>query len=261
LEECGVTKIKDVTTSEMMKYYIHLTERKNQRKLGTLSGSTIRIHLLSISIFLDNLLKNNEIEKAFHIPKHGSEDKNPRNILTVEEIEILYQNCENLLEKVLLSLAYGCGLRRSEMYNLNIADVQRQTGILVVRKGKFGKRRTVPMSDDVLKDVLDYFSDYRFQKQSSAQLENAFFINKRGKRMSGEMLNDTLNKIIMRTQDQKIIDKEITLHCLRHSIAYHLAENNAGIEFIKDFLGHFFINTTSIYSIKNKPQNRPIVII
>lgn len=261
MEQYGITKIKEVKTSSMMKYYEYLTERSNQRKLGTLAGKTISMHLLSISIFLDFLLANREIDKAFLIPRHGSEDQNPRNVLTVEEIKILYKHSENPLEKALLSIAYGCGLRRSELYNLNMADVQRQSGMLVVRKGKFGKRRVVPMSDNVLQDVKDYFSNYRYLKPSNGQIEDAFFINEKGTRMSGNILNKTLKKIISRTENQTIIDKEITLHCLRHSIAFHLAENNAGIDFIRKFLGHSFINTTSIYSIKDKPQNRPILII
>jgi site-specific recombinase XerD len=51
---------------------------------------------------------------------------------------------------------------------------------------------------------------------------------------------------------------DITLHCLRHSIANHLAENNAGIDFIKRFLGHADINTAYIYAIKNK-KRKPVV--
>ena len=72
--------------------------------------------------------------------------------------------------------------------------------------------------------------------------------------MSGEHLNDTLKNLIESTNNYELIQKEITLHCLRHSIAFHLAENNAGIDFIRRFLGHSQINTTYLYAIKNKKR-------
>lgn len=85
-------------------------------------------------------------------------------------------------------------------------------------------------------------------------MEEAFFINSKGKRASGENLNEILKKMIEQIQKYELIQKDITLHCLRHSIAHHLAENNAGIDFIRNFLGHSDINTTYIYAIKNKKR-------
>jgi len=252
MEEFGITAIKEVTTTEMMAYYEYLIQRPNQRRGGILSSSSVKLHLLSISIFLDSLLNNKEIEKGFLIPRHGENDQKPRSFLTVEETRILYGACENEIERAILSIAYGCGLRRAEIQDLNLSDVDRHKGMVIVRKGKNGKRREVPMSDSVLEDVKKYLSDFRYQNFGSRYIEEAFFINRKGKRMSGDMLNITLKKIIERTQNQMIIDKEITLHCLRHSIAHHLSENNAGIDFIRDFLGHSFINTAHIYAIKNK---------
>lgn len=260
MEEFGITAIKEVTTTEMMAYYDYLIQRPNQRRSGILSSSSVKLHLLSISIFLESLLKNREIEKAFLIPRHGESDQNPRSFLTVEETKILYGACENEIERAILSIAYGCGLRRAEMFRLSLSDVDRHRGMVIVRKGKNGKRREVPMSDSVLEDVRKYLSDFRYQNLGNGHIEEAFFINRKGKRMSGEMLNRTLKKIIMRTQNQTIIDKEITLHCLRHSIAHHLSEKNAEIDFIRDFLGHSFINTAHIYAVKNKTKREILLI-
>ncbi|MEZ0007942.1 integrase/recombinase XerD [Flavobacterium sp. 28YEA47A] len=260
MEEFGITLIREVTTKEMMGYYEYLITRPNQRRGGVLSSSSVRLHLLSISIFQDGLLENRNIEKTFLIPKHGENDQKPRSFLTVEETRILYGACENPLEKALLSIAYGCGLRRAEIQDLSLSDVDRHKGMLIVRKGKNGKRREVPMSDSVLEDVKKYLSDFRYQNLGSGHIEEAFFINKKGRRMSGDMLNNTLKKIVNRSQNQTIIGKEITLHCLRHSIAHHLSENNAGIDFIRDFLGHSFINTAHIYAIKNKTKREILLI-
>lgn len=251
MEDFGVASIREVTSREMLGYYEYLIERPNQRRAGGLSGTTIKMHLLCLSFFLDNLLRNDQIPTAFFIPRFSSDDQKPRNVLTVDEVKILYQNTENLLEQALLSAAYGCGLRRSEMAGLNLADVQLTLGMMIVKSGKGGKRREVPMSDTVLQVLKSYVVEYRYQLVSKSS-QTAFFLNTRGNRMSGESLNRILKKLISRTQSQVIIDKEITLHCLRHSIAHHLMENNAGIDFIKSFLGHAFINTAYIYAIKNK---------
>ena len=114
------------------------------------------------------------------------------------------------------------------------------------------------MSDSVMAYLKNYLQNERYQNQEGKnQMGEAFFINTKGKRMTGGHLNDTLKKMMEQTNKFELIQKDITLHCLRHSIAYHLAENNAGIDFIRRFLGHSEINTTYIYAIKNK-KRKPV---
>ncbi len=259
LEESGINKIREVTSKESIKYFEYLIARPKQRGEGTLSQKSIKFHLFVQGLFVLHLMENKEIENGYYIPTYGGGIQNARNILSVEEIKIVYHHAENELEKALLSVAYGCGLRRSEISALDVRDVQLNTGMIVVRKGKGNKRREVPMSDLVIVYLKKYVREERSQKLiGKSQLEEAFFINSKGKRSTGENLNDTLKKMIEQTQKFELIQKDITLHCLRHSIAYHLAENNAGIDFIRSFLGHSDINTTYIYAIKNK-KRKPIV--
>lgn len=258
MEENGVTKIKEVTSTEMILYYEYLITRPNKRREGTLAEQTIKSRLYSLSLFMQNLLENRTIESGFYIPSYGgSETSKIRNTLTVEEIKLVYAYCENDLESALLSVAYGCGLRRSELESLNVRDIQLSTGELIVREGKGSKRRVVPMSDTVIESVRKYIHNERHERiLNSEHFEDAFFVNMRGSRMRGEHLNDTLKKMIEQTGSYELVQKEITLHCLRHSIANHLAENHAGIEFIRRFLGHTEINTAYIYAIKNKKRNK-----
>jgi integrase/recombinase XerD len=258
LEEFGITKITAVTSKESIQYFEYLTTRPKQRGEGTLSEKTIKFHLFALGLFMLNLLENKKIENTFYIPSNGSGDQKPRNVLTVDEVKMVYQYCENDLERALLSVAYGCGLRRSEIESLDTKDVQLTSGMIIVRKGKGSKRREVPMSDSVVGYLKKYLIEERYQKLAGKnQLEEALFINSKGQRMSGEHLNDLLKKMMEQTNNYELIEKEITLHCLRHSIAHHLAENNAGIEFIRRFLGHSEINTTYIYAIQNK-KRKPI---
>lgn len=258
MEENGITKIKEVTSTEMILYYEYLITRPNKRREGTLAEQTIKSRLYSLNLFMQNLLENRTIESGFYIPSYGgSETSKIRNTLTVEEIKLVYAYCENGLESALLSVAYGCGLRRSELESLNVRDIQLSTGELIVREGKGSKRRVVPMSDTVIESVRKYIQNERHERViNSEHFEDAFFVNMKGSRMRGEYLNDTLKKMIEQTNSYELVQKEITLHCLRHSIANHLAENHAGIEFIRKFLGHTEINTAYIYAIKNKKRNK-----
>ena len=255
LERIGINQIKDVTSKEMMRYFEYLIERPNERRAGTLAGSTIKMHLLALSMFLDHLLATKEIQKGFMIPRFSADDQKPRNSLTIDEVKLLYKHAENPLEVALLSVGYGCGLRRSEMERLNCSDVMLSSGMLIVRSGKGNKRREVPMSDTVLQAAKRYVEDYRYQFLRKNP-EQSFFLTAKGERMSGENLNKTLKRIIKRVGSQTIIDNKITLHCLRHSIAHHLMERNAGIDFIRKFLGHSFIDTAYIYALKNKQKSR-----
>jgi integrase/recombinase XerD len=211
-----------------------------------------------LGLFVLNLLENKKIDKAFFIPTYSNGNQKERNVVTVEEIKTVYQYCQSEQERALLSVAYGCGLRRSEIEALDVKDIQLSSGMLIVRKGKGNKRREVPMSDSIVTFLKKYIIEERYQLLAGRTvLEDALFVNAKGKRTSGEQLNEILKRMIEQTQQYELIQKEITLHCLRHSIAYHLGENNAGIEFIRGFLGHSQINTTYLYAIKNK-KRKPV---
>lgn len=260
LEDSGTTNIKNVTAKESNTYYEYLTTRANHRKNSILADSTVKLHLFVLGLFMLNLLESKEIDSGYYIPSHNGRNQKPRNVLTVDEIKIVYHHCQNEQEKALLSVAYGCGLRRAEIEALNTKDVQLSIGMIIVRDGKGNKRREIPMSETVIGYLKKYLIEERSQKlEGKNQLEDSFFINNKGKRMKGEHLSNTLKKMIEQTNKFELIQKDITLHCLRHSIAYHLALNNAGIDFIKRFLGHSEINTTYLYAIKNK-KRKPVVI-
>mgnify|MGYP000889791569 CR=1 FL=1 len=253
METHGITSIKEVTTKAMMDYYQYLISEPSP-KGKILADATVKLYLLSISFFVENLLLKGELIKAFLIPKHGNGEQTPRGYLTVEEITMLYKHTKSPLERALLAVGYGCGLRRSEIENLNTSDIQLPNSMLIVRSGKGGKRREVPMSNTVVKDVKQYITEYRYKRLVGMKPETAFFVSSKGNRTTGGTLNRVLKKIIVRTDNDVLMNKEISLHSLRHSIAHHLIENNASVDFIKDFLGHSKVNTTYIYAIKNKQK-------
>lgn len=257
IEIQGFTTIQQVKAPQIVSYYDYLRERPNQRRDGGLSESMIRHHLYSLRLFFDHLVDSEELDNSpERLPKFQLGKYKERNLCTIEEIKQMYEVCKNKKERALLGIAYGCGLRRSEIQNLNTTDVLLHKGVLIVREGKNSKSRTVPISDNVIKDLKEYIIYERSKDFTAKNYEESpsFFLNKIGKRMAGDKHNNVLREIIHRTQNPELIRKEITLHCLRHSIATHLMDNGASIEFVQQLLGHAEIDTAHLYSKRRKQQ-------
>jgi site-specific recombinase XerD len=261
IENKGYTTIEQVKGTDIIAYYDYLLQRPNQRREGGLSNSSISAHILSLRIFFDHLLETKQIiTSPARLPKFIFGSYQQREILTVEEIRQLYSVCESRRDKALLSVAYGCGLRRSEIEKLNTDDVLFHQGMLIVKEGKNGKSRMIPLSDSVLKDLKEYvmFERTTYLSNSAYSLpsdRSAFFINNVGTRKTGLAMNTRLKHLIEKTQNPMMIKKSITLHCLRHSVATHLLDQGAGIEFVQKFLGHALMDTSHLYSKRRKQRS------
>jgi site-specific recombinase XerD len=252
-----IEKVVDITAKDILNYYEYLKKRPKLKGMGHLSSSTIKSHLFTLRIFFDYLLETDElIETPIHLPKFQWGEYTERNICSKKEIKLLYDVCETNRDRAILSIAYGCGLRRTEMQNLNATDVQLHKGVLIVREGKGNKARSIPLSDYLIKDLKSYFFQERSDYFFSTSLVNsqAFFINNNGDRMLGHYINERLKKLIVLTNNKKLISKNITLHCLRHSLATHLIDNGASIEFVQYILGHTLIDTSHLYSKRRKQR-------
>lgn len=256
IESKDISAIGEVKAKDIMAYCEYLRERPNQRREGGLSDSVIQKHLYMLRLLFDYLLDTDQIVSSpASLPKFGMAKYKARNIVTVEEIKFLYRACETKLDKALLGLSYGCGLRRSEIEKLNASDILFHTGVLEVREGKLGKTRTVPISDNVLRDLKEYLISERNQCFIQAtEMSHSFLLCERGQRLKSSRYNGYLKRLILKTGKHELTRKEITIHCLRHSIATHLLDNGASIEFVKDFLGHVLLDTTHLYSKRRKQK-------
>jgi integrase/recombinase XerD len=258
IETNGINDIKEVKATDIFAFHDYLNERPNQRRGGGLSDSSINAHIYALRLFFDYLLDTAQISGSpVRLPKFNIAAYKERNIATVEEIKQIYAMTETMFDKALLGLAYGCGLRRSEIFKLNTSDIDFHKGMLTVRSGKFGKTRTIPISDNVLRDFKNYLIYERSGKikPTLGILSPAFLINTNtGYREYAQGLNDRIKALVLKTKNMELIRKNITLHCLRHSIATHLLDNGASIEFVQRFLGHEMLDTTHIYSKKRKQR-------
>lgn len=256
MESSKIRDIKEVDAIDIIAYHEYLIERPNQRREGGLSQAAITRHIFSLRLLFDYLLDTGTLTASpVRLPKFNKASYKERNIATIEEIKQTYSACENKFDKAILGLAYGCGLRKSEIYELTTSDIDYHKGALIVRCGKFGKTRTIPVSDGVLKDLKDYLITERSQRlqRNPNPAIGLFLINSYGKEIKdNKALNDRLKYLIGKTNNLQLIEKKITLHCLRHSISTHLLDNGASIEFVQRFLGHVMLDTTHIYSKRRK---------
>jgi integrase/recombinase XerD len=247
---------KELNTEHIQVFYEYLHIRPNKNKAGGLSERYISHHVYALKLFFNWQEVIGEISfNPMSVMKFKKPQGNPREPLTQNEISELFEAAESLKEKALLHICYSCGLRRSEAEALNIQDIHFRKQMLYVRDGKGAKRRAVPMSARVTRELEDYYLQERTARTNANSATNvisttAFILNSRGGRMSGDNYNRILKGILSRTE----IQKEISLHHLRHSIATHLLESGLEIEKVRDFLGHGFLETTQIYVKVNQHQ-------
>lgn len=264
LEQQGILDITQIQAPEINRYYGYISSRPSKKDGGALSQKTTHSHMRIIRDLFEMLLRNGEIQinpcstLNFPYPKISEE----RTVLDQDEIKQLYQATETAQERAILSLAYGCGLRVGELVKCNVEDIRLREKILIVPQGKGNKRRVVPMSSGVAKDLSNYYYNERDELTKGRDFkpnQNAFMLHSRGGRMQKDTYNKHLKVLIERTGNLELKEKQITVHSLRHSIATHLLEQGIAVEQVRMFLGHSQLETTQIYTHISKEQLKELV--
>jgi integrase/recombinase XerD len=232
-----------ITDVHIKNYYEYLKTKPSRVTKKTISESHIYSQLLAIKLYFDYLERTKTIKRNPYNLKVKQATKKERIIFTQEEIQILYKNTQNNIEKTILHLCYGCGLRRNEVELLNIKDINFEQKLLFIRKGKGKKRRVIPLTESIIKDLKNYTNYTEIYRKESTE---SFLINELGNAITGNTIYTTFKKILKRTQSIK--PENYCLHSLRHSIATHLLENEMSIEMVRDFLGHSQLVSTQIYT-------------
>jgi integrase/recombinase XerD len=240
LEVQEIKSLTDITPGQIQQHHEYLQARPNKRRPGGLSESHINHHIYALKTFFKWLEANGEIQtnpiSGLEFPSPGTK---PREILNQDEIKQLYNQCENYRERAVLSIYYGCGLRRTEGIKLDLKDIHFRTGLLYVREGKGAKRRVVPMSKQVKNDL----QTYAYKERKAKPGETSFLVGKNGNRINVNTASKALKLLLGKAE----IKRDITLHSLRHSIATHLLESGMGLEDVREFLGHSHLESTQIY--------------
>lgn len=157
-------------------------------------------------------------------------------VLSKNEVVNLLNNINNKKHKLMLSLAYGAGLRVSEVVNITIKDLDFENAILWIREGK-GKKDRMSIIPDKLSAAIKY-------EIEGKQLNDYLFESNRG----GKLTTRTAQAVFEKALRAANINKKATFHSLRHSFATHLLESGVSIRYIQELLGHASITTTQIYT-------------
>ena len=160
------------------------------------------------------------------------------NILSKAEVKKILDSVANEKHRVMLSLVYGCGLRRSEVLELLPSDIDHDRKLLQVRQAKGFKDRVVPLSDKMIQMLDQYILHYKPDKY-------LFGGQVSGSRYSPSSLDKIFRTALLKAGIKK---NDISLHGLRHSYATHLLEAGTDLRYIQVLLGHKSSRTTEIYT-------------
>ena len=174
--------------------------------------------------------------KEFHVKRPRSEKKLPV-VLSLAEIGRMISVTTNLKHKAIIMLTYSAGLRKMEVIQMTLKDIDSQRMRVRVVQGKGKKDRYTLLSEKTLLALRQYFlserpSRFLFEPQGG-----------KGKPMSETMID----YLVKKSATKAGIKKEVTVHTLRHSFATHLLEAGVNLRQIQEFMGHASFKTTATY--------------
>lgn len=220
--------VADITNEDVIVY-------NNEHILkNNLSASYQNQIVNSIKLFFQTIRDTKMLVDKIHRPKRA---KVLPNVLSKEEIKLILNAHSNIKHKMMLSLIYSCGLRRSELLNLKPADIDSKRGIVIIRQSKGKKDRIAPLSPKILEMLRAYYQGY---KPKTWLFEGQNENTKYDERSISNVLKQALTK--------SGINKPVSLHWLRHSYATHLLESGTDLRYIQELLGHSSSKTTEIYT-------------
>lgn len=246
--------LREVTLDTLRDFIITLHEMgiamRSQARI--VSGVKGFFRFLTAEKFID---ENPSI--LLETPRSG---KHLPEVLTIEEIDSMIgaidpEKKEASRNRAIIETLYGCGLRVSELTDLEIGKIYFDEGFVMVR-GKGSKERVVPMSETAIECIRDYMSD-RLSLPIVKGEENYLFLNRSGHRLTRQMIFT----IIKRLAREVGIKKNISPHTLRHSFATHLLEGGANLRAIQQMLGHESIATTEIYLHIDRSRLRTEILL
>ncbi len=219
-------KVDELTQIDI-RNYLHSLVKKN------LSSSSINLSINSIKFYFEIVLG---MPHSYYDIERPRKQKQLPTVLSNDEIRRMLQSTENLKHKCIMGMLYSAGLRRDELINLKIENIDSARMSIKVVDAKGNKDRYSLLSNTLLIDLRKYFKKYRpkiylFEGQSQ-----------------GKYSGTSIGKIVTKAAIKSGIRKKVTPHTLRHSFATHLLESGTDIRYIQILLGHNSTKTTEIYT-------------
>ena len=192
-------------------------------------------------LFRVTLRRHDLVAEIFHLREP---DRVPL-VLSKKEIKRILAMAPSLKAKVMLSLAYGCGMRAGEVVRLKVGDIDSAQEIIRIMQAKGHKDRNVMLPSDILGLLREWWTERPTgQDKNVLAPERTLFPGYRGKHLSARQIS----RLFKEAARAAGITKHVTLHTLRHSFATHLLERGVDIRVIQALLGHSKLTTTARYA-------------
>lgn len=204
------------------------------------STTTLNATVTGLRFFFEVTLSQPELLKKI---THVSQPRKLPVILSRDEVAQLLEAAGNLKHKAALSVAYGAGLRASEVVQLKVSDIDSDRMIIRVEQGKGAKDRQAMLSPSLLEILRAW---YRHANANRQMLPGGWLFPSINP--VNHISSRQLNRIVHEAHSHTDIDKPINLHALRHAFATHLLEDGVDIRVIQVALGHKKLETTATYT-------------
>ncbi len=245
----GVFSIRDLDMLVLEEYrrYLNKYRKRNGQPLDI---STQYARLLAVTKFIKTMDYYDVIDgafaKKFRLPRIPR--RLPKDIPTAGDVEkVLSQSLImgrlGVRNRAIIEVFYATGIRRIELVNLNLKDIDFDRQILTVREGKHKNDRNVPIARRALDWIERYLKDLRPRLATLASGE-ALFLTQAGQRMKPHKVTDMVTKCVNRSG----IDNKGSCHLLRHLTATEMLRHGADIREVQEMLGHSDISSTQIYA-------------
>ena len=226
-------------------------EKLNQEKIRTFllqkqdkgaASQTINLYLNAIKFFYREIIKSSQNINI----KFAKRSKKLPVVLSRNEINLIFESIKNKKHRLLIALAYGSGLRVSEVIDLKVQDINLDDLVLHLKEAKGKKDRITVFPEKLKTDIQNMIAG-----KSGNDL---VFESERG----GKLTSRSAQKVFSDALKRSEIKKQASFHSLRHSFATHLLENGTDIRYIQELLGHQNIRTTQIYTKVTNPSIKRI---
>ncbi len=249
LSEIKQKDIKQITAQTIREYQAYLNCDYRKTNGQNIAPVTIIIKLNTLKRYFKYLVKRKEIllDPSVDIELPRVRNYLPRHILSQEEAERLLnlpdKTTMEIRNKAILETLYSTGTRGQELCNLDLYDLNLRDKTIHIRAPKNRKDRILPIGEKTKETIEKYLLTSRMKLCKDAK-EKAIFISLSGTRITQKALGYLVKKYAKKLK----LDKNISVHSLRHSCAAHLLENGSNLRIIQQLLGHSSLRSTEIYT-------------
>jgi integrase/recombinase XerD len=224
-----------ISYDEVTNWLYHLIKERQ------LSASSVNVAVNAVRFLYGITLGRNTEGLTTSVP-HMKHAIRRSEIYARSELEAILSAPSQPRDRAFLMTVYACGLRVSEARDLKTSDIDRARMQLRVRNGKGAKERVLPLSDRLLKELVDY---WRAQRQGKAGHDSPWLFL--GDTAGEPMGISSAQKIYYRAVKKSGVRRKGGIHVLRHSFATHLIESGVELTLVQRLMGHSSLLTTALY--------------